>query len=82
MNVASGLETDSYPGGLQNVQHRDQWKLPNCHFFSRYPPTAYDFSLLFTPNYETGQVVVVGTAQSAIAVPLSITVDNSTFPRC
>lgn len=83
-SVSSGLLTDSYPGGLQNIQRKDSWKIPNCHFFSRYPPTTYDFSLVFTPNYPASLTGIpnVGTAQSAITVPLAVTVDNSTFPKC
>lgn len=83
LSVSTGLLTDSYPGGLKNILHKDSWKIPNCHFFSRYPPTAYDFSLVFTPKYPAAiGTLNVGTAQSAIIVPLAVTVDNSTFPKC
>lgn len=83
--VASGLVTDPYPGGLNSIQHKEPWKAPNCHFFSRYSPTAYDFTLVFTPVYPVvavGSAANVGSPQSAIIIPLVVTVDNSTFPKC
>ena len=84
LSVTSGLNTDGYPGGSKNVQRKQSWKAPNCHFFSRYPPTTYDFSLVFTPQYPPVTVgsPLVGTQQSQIVVPLAVTVDNSTFPKC
>lgn len=85
LSVSTGLITDPYPGGLKDVQHKEPWKAPNCHFFSRYPPTTYDFSLVFTPKYAdvvVGSAPNVGNAQSAIVVPLAVTVNNSTFPKC
>jgi hypothetical protein len=85
LSVSSGMSTDAYPSGLQNIQYHQTWRAPNCHFFSRYPPTTYDFSLQFTPSYPEpieGGAANVGTEQSKIVVPLSITVDNSTFPKC
>lgn len=84
LSVSSGLNTDAYPSGLQNINHKESWRAPNCHFFSRYPPTTYDFSLVFTPIYPSPVAGSqnVGTEQSKIIVPLAITVDNSTFPKC
>lgn len=83
-SVSSGLNTDPYPSGLKTTQHKESWRAPNCHFFSRYPPTTYDFSLVFTPVYPAPALGSqnVGTEQSKIVVPLAITVDNSTFPKC
>jgi hypothetical protein len=82
--IVSGLRTGPYTGGSQNVQRIESWKVPNCHFFSRYPPPTYDFSLVFTPSYPevTAASPATGTAQGPIVVPVSITVDNSTFPKC
>jgi hypothetical protein len=82
--IISGLRTAPYTGGSQNVQHIESWKVPNCHFFSRYPPPTYDFSLVFTPKYPevTETSPATGTPQEPIVVPVSITVDNSTFPKC
>ncbi|KAI8368498.1 hypothetical protein BD560DRAFT_398886 [Blakeslea trispora] len=79
-NVASGLKTNAYPGGTRTVQHQESWRVPGCHFFSRYPPTSFDFSLKFTPLYAESNAI--GTPQDTITIPLSITVDNSTFPKC
>ncbi|OBZ82110.1 hypothetical protein A0J61_09840 [Choanephora cucurbitarum] len=79
-NVASSLKTNGYPGGSQNVQHSESWKVPGCHFFSRYPPASFDFSLTFTPVYADAQAT--GTPQDTIIIPVSVTVDNSTFPKC
>lgn len=84
-SIASGLNTDSYPGGLQNVQRKTSWHAPNCHFFSRYPPRTFDFSLVFTPVYPTPSSPgdqIIGTEQSTIIVPVAVIVDNSTFPKC
>ncbi|KAI8362714.1 hypothetical protein EDC96DRAFT_575963 [Choanephora cucurbitarum] len=77
-SVASSLKTNSYPGGSQDVHHNESWKVPGCHFFSRYPPASFDFSLTFTPVYAD----TTGTPQDTIMIPVSVTVDNSTFPKC
>ncbi|KAI8643166.1 hypothetical protein BD408DRAFT_159378 [Parasitella parasitica] len=88
LQVSSGLNTKPYPGGNQNVQRKDSFRVPNCHFFSRYPPTAYDFSFIFTPVYNiitsaNGSIAEpTGNAQDKIIVPVAVTVDNSTFPKC
>lgn len=88
LQVSTGLNTNPYPGGSQNVQRKDSFRVPNCHFFSRYPPTTFDFSLVFTPIYNAvtsanGSIVEpTGTAQDRIIVPLAVLVDNSTFPKC
>ncbi|KAI8082541.1 uncharacterized protein B0P05DRAFT_537438 [Gilbertella persicaria] len=83
-NIASGLNTSPYPGGTQSIQRKESWRVPDCHFFSRYSPTAYDFSIVFTPVYPvaTETSPATGIAQDKIVIPLSITVDNSTFPKC
>jgi hypothetical protein len=47
----NGLNTDAYPSGLKNQVYSHQWKLPNCHFFSRYMPSLWSFSLIFEPKY-------------------------------
>ncbi|KAK4509252.1 uncharacterized protein ATC70_007602 [Mucor velutinosus] len=88
LQVSTGLNTNPYPGGTQNIQRKDTFRVPNCHFFSRYPPSTFDFSLVFTPIYNTitrtnGSIVEpTGTPQDKIIVPLAVTVDNSTFPKC
>lgn len=86
LQVAASLDTNAYPGGTQNIERKQRWRAPNCHFFSRYPPTQYDFSLVFTPSYPTtsedDQQQVLGTPQKAIIIPLGIQVDNSSFPKC
>lgn len=81
IQLATGLYTVPYTDGTLNIENKEAWKLPNCRFFSRYPPTLYDFSLVFTPVYQP-VANVTGSKQKPIVVPLSIVVDNSTFPRC
>lgn len=84
LHVSSSLESSPYPGGLQNKIYTFQWRVPNCHFFSRYPPAQYDYSLLFTPTYAavTNSSPATGPEQSSIAVPVTIQVNNVTFPKC
>jgi hypothetical protein len=79
LTVASGLTSDPFPGGLQNLQYSQKWRVPNCHFFSRYNPSQYDFTLVIKSVYTN--VTFSGT-QPDIVIPLYIDVQNSTFPKC
>ncbi|KAF7731413.1 hypothetical protein EC973_000221 [Apophysomyces ossiformis] len=85
LSAIQNLETAPYPAGVQNQQYHQLWKTPNCHFFSRYPPSAYDFSLYFEPTYippGPNQTVPAGPQQQPITVNLQIKVNNETFPKC
>ncbi|KAI7879238.1 hypothetical protein K492DRAFT_196123 [Lichtheimia hyalospora FSU 10163] len=83
-NAASSLETASAPAGVSDKQYEATWKTPNCHFFTRYNPSDYTFSLLFTPVYPelTPNMTAPGPEQQAMSVPININVNNGTFPRC
>ncbi|KAG1137925.1 hypothetical protein G6F37_010901 [Rhizopus arrhizus] len=82
--ISSSLDSSPYPNGLQNKVYDTEWKVPNCHFFSRYPPSQYDYSILFTPSYlpVTNSSPATGPEQSSITVPITIQVNNNTFPKC
>ncbi|KAI8890964.1 hypothetical protein K501DRAFT_319516, partial [Backusella circina FSU 941] len=79
LTVASGLTSDPFPGGLKNLQYTSTWRVPNCHFFSRYNPNEYDFTLVVKPVYNNA---TISGSQPAIIIPLYIDVQNSTFPKC
>ncbi|ORX58062.1 hypothetical protein DM01DRAFT_1405714 [Hesseltinella vesiculosa] len=34
------------------------WRTPHCHFFLRYPPTQFNFSMVFTPANTTEASIV------------------------
>ncbi|KAG0169888.1 hypothetical protein DFQ28_002834 [Apophysomyces sp. BC1034] len=86
LTAIQSLETSPYPAGVQNQQYHQKWKTPNCHFFSRYPPSSYDFSLYFEPSYlpaaPNATSVSNGPQQQPITVNLNIQVSNETFPKC
>ncbi|KAG2212760.1 hypothetical protein INT46_010720 [Mucor plumbeus] len=50
LRAASGLLTAAMAGGNNKV-YNHRWKLPNCHFFKRYMPSEWSFSLVFDPQY-------------------------------
>jgi hypothetical protein len=50
LRAASGLLTAAMTGGNNKV-YNHRWKLPNCHFFKRYMPSEWSFSLVFDPQY-------------------------------
>ncbi|CEG75689.1 hypothetical protein RMATCC62417_10693 [Rhizopus microsporus] len=84
LKISSSLDCAPYPAGLQNKVYNQQFNVPNCHFFSRYPPSQYDFSILFTPYYAppTNSSPATGPEQPPVSVPVTIHVNNDTFPKC
>lgn len=84
LSISSSLDCAPYPAGLQNKVYNQQFNVPNCHFFSRYPPSQYDFSILFTPYYAppTNSSPATGPEQPPVSVPVTIHVNNDTFPKC
>ncbi|KAI9315595.1 hypothetical protein BX666DRAFT_1860837 [Dichotomocladium elegans] len=83
-SAASGLTTDPAPAGLVDKQYSTTWKTPNCHFFTRYTTSDYTFSLVFIPNYPVlnATQTAPGPQQAVISVPVTIQVNNGTFPKC
>lgn len=68
-------------GNSKVYNHR--WKLPNCHFFRRYMPSEWSYSLVFDPQYPDPvannmsqpahtPLVPLGPKQSQITIPISI----------
>ncbi|KAG2228069.1 hypothetical protein INT45_009115 [Circinella minor] len=80
----SSLESSPAPAGVSDKQYTNTWKVPNCHFFTRYQTNDYTFSMVVTPQYSTLTVnqTAPGPEQSVISVPVNIQVNNGTFPRC
>ncbi|KAI8969100.1 hypothetical protein BDF20DRAFT_144888 [Mycotypha africana] len=58
--IAKGLSMKT--GGTYIIHRTISWRVPNYHFFARYPPSRYDFALVFTPYYPRG--VLRETAQN------------------
>ncbi|KAI8333908.1 hypothetical protein BC941DRAFT_433327 [Chlamydoabsidia padenii] len=82
-SAISGMVTRSYPAGYLNIQYTSSWNVPNCHFFSRYNPSNYDFRLVFTPVYgESDAPEQIDQQQQPIVIPLNVEVNNATFPKC
>lgn len=84
-SAVTGIATDPYPAGIQNKQYTATFKTPGCHFFTRYQTSQYSFALVFNPVYPTlspGATAPGNTQQSPITIPVSIQVNNQTFPRC
>lgn len=77
--AASGLVTDPAVGRNSKV-YSYRWKLPNCHFFKRYMPSEWSFSLVFDPNYPANDtfkpmhssVVALGPKQTPFTIPISV----------
>ncbi|KAI8365378.1 uncharacterized protein BYT42DRAFT_550235 [Radiomyces spectabilis] len=77
----SNLNTDPYPAGIQNQIYTAHWKLPNCHFFARYKPTDWDFTLVFELKYPINPNNL--PTQPPIRIPLAIEpVGNDITPKC
>lgn len=76
----NGLNTDPYPGSLKNQVYSHRWKLPNCHFFSRYLPSEWTFSLIFQTHYPEIHSVVTNTTKKYVVVPLGPKQANITLP--
>lgn len=51
LTALSGLSAEPSAGGLKNVTYSHRWKLPNCHFFRRYMPSEWSFSIVVEPQY-------------------------------
>ncbi|KAG2232397.1 hypothetical protein BDF21DRAFT_394126 [Thamnidium elegans] len=69
----NGLNTDPYVDLVKNQDYSHRWKLPNCHFFRRYLPTEWSFSLIFQSQYHEVLSVILpinGTKNHAVVVPL------------
>lgn len=69
----NGLNTDPYIDLVKNQDYSHRWKLPNCHFFRRYLPTEWSFSLIFQSQYHEILPVALpinGTKNHAAVVPL------------
>lgn len=82
LKAASGLVTDVMASGNSKV-YNHRWKLPNCHFFRRYMPSEWSYSLVFDPQYPDPvannmsqpahtPLVPLGPKQSQITIPISI----------
>ncbi|GAN08602.1 hypothetical protein MAM1_0214d08117 [Mucor ambiguus] len=80
--AASGLATNVMAGGNSKV-YNHRWKLPNCHFFRRYMPSEWSYSLVFDPQYPDPAannmskpahppLVPLGPKQSQTTIPISI----------
>ncbi|KAL9553606.1 hypothetical protein MBANPS3_003201 [Mucor bainieri] len=80
--AASGLTTDAMAGGSSKV-YNHRWKLPNCHFFRRYMPSEWSYSLVFDPQYPDpaannmskpahAPLVPLGPKQSQLTIPIAI----------
>ncbi|CDH49995.1 hypothetical protein RO3G_08939 [Lichtheimia corymbifera JMRC:FSU:9682] len=84
INVISGLAADSAPAGISNKQYTSTWKLPGCHFFTRYNTAQYGFSLIVSPNYAalSPNQTAPGPEEPSQTIPLQIQVNNGTFPKC
>ncbi|KAI9299378.1 hypothetical protein BJ944DRAFT_245328 [Cunninghamella echinulata] len=78
--AVNSLAAKPFVAGFQNKQYTGSWKTPNCHFFSRYNPNNYDFSLVFTPIYNAN--ALPDQQQDPISIPIGIQVNNATFPKC
>ncbi|KAI8081399.1 uncharacterized protein BX664DRAFT_340315 [Halteromyces radiatus] len=78
LNASNSLVTKPYVAGIQNKAYTSVWNIPNCHFFSRYTPSNYNFQMVFTPTYN----IPSDQNQQSIVVPLTIQVNNATFPKC
>ncbi|CAO3579892.1 unnamed protein product [Absidia cylindrospora] len=79
LSALGGLDTHHYVAGIQNKGYTASWNVPNCHFFSRYTPSNYDFSLVFTPVYSD---VTAPSQQEPIKIALNVQVNNATYPKC
>ncbi|KAI7887024.1 hypothetical protein K492DRAFT_155529 [Lichtheimia hyalospora FSU 10163] len=84
INVISGLAADSAPAGISNKQYTSSWKLPGCHFFTRYNTDKYGFSLIVSPNYAalSPNQTAPGPEEPSQTIPVQIQVNNGTFPKC
>ncbi|CEP08507.1 hypothetical protein [Parasitella parasitica] len=85
LRAAGGLVTAAKAGGNSRMYNRP-WKLPNCHFFRRYMPSEWSFSLVFDPQYPASKtttannmsnsahtpLITLGPKQSQIIIPISI----------
>ncbi|CAO3641484.1 unnamed protein product [Cunninghamella blakesleeana] len=80
LTAINSLTTKPFIAGISNKQYSTTWKTPGCHFFSRYNPNNYDFSLVFSPTYSG--IVQPDQQQDNILIPLSFQINNSTFPKC
>lgn len=61
LRAVSGLLTAAMAGGNNKV-YNHRWKLPNCHFFKRYMPSEWSFSLVFDPQYPAIKVKAAATS--------------------
>ncbi|KAI8071078.1 hypothetical protein BC940DRAFT_295205 [Gongronella butleri] len=50
-NVHHGLSARAHRG-LEDLFYY-QWKTPGCHFFIRYPPAQFNFTMVFLPSNAT-----------------------------
>ncbi|KAI9263676.1 hypothetical protein BY458DRAFT_514423 [Sporodiniella umbellata] len=84
LSVSNSMDASHSPAGLQDKSHSLSWHVPNCRFFSRYPPSQYDYSILFTPVYApvTNSSPATGPEQPPVSVPITIQVNNGSFPKC
>ncbi|KAI8640870.1 hypothetical protein BD408DRAFT_403862 [Parasitella parasitica] len=81
LKAAGGLVTAARADGNNRV-YNHPWKLPNCHFFRRYMPSEWSFSLVFDPQYPATannmptsahtSLVALGPKQAQIIVPIAI----------
>lgn len=88
LTALSNLNADSSAGGLKNIVYTQKWKLPNCHFFKRYLPSDWSFSLVFEPEYSdlplitptnnnstkhhASTIVPLGPQQAVITIPINV----------
>jgi hypothetical protein len=85
LSALGGMNTRHYAAGIQNKEYTNSWNVPNCHFFSRYNPSNYDFRLVFTPVYKAelpGEEQQSDHQQQPIVIPLTVQVNNATYPKC
>ncbi|KAI9361016.1 Six-hairpin glycosidase-like protein [Pilaira anomala] len=82
----NGLSTDPYVDLVKDQVYDHRWKLPNCHFFRRYLPSDWTFSLIFQPQYHQETIiqplvnnnrthaptVPLGPKQPDISIPISV----------
>jgi hypothetical protein len=90
LTAASGLSTTPFAGGARDKTYTYHWKLPNCHFFKRYLPSDWSFTLVFESQYpettasrtvssnkNSTTIEPLGPEQTAITIPISINLNST-----
>ncbi|KAI8079008.1 uncharacterized protein B0P05DRAFT_106230 [Gilbertella persicaria] len=78
--AVSGLVTQAIANGAESKTYRRTMKLPNCHFFKRYLPSEWSFTLVFQPNYPES-IDPIGPKQANIVIPVRINTTATDDPH-